>query len=253
MATSGCTGCNRVNLNYEGVLVSNYGRSWPEDFKVVSGSQGLLSHGTDLYQVPMFESQGDPAAIELTARDAGVFTVDPGYTYQAIRGKGKDIVYHYKHLGLTDENTILDNIESGILNKIVIDSYREEARNFTTDSLMNNLNKFEKNVFDTLKHKFEAKYFTINTLTSGLKPPASMSEAIERRNNAKQQAEQVKNELEVSKMNLEKAKIDAETNKARTEGLSEKNLTEKWIEAIRTTQNRVIITDGKTPVILSGN
>ena len=77
-----------------------------------------------------------------------------------------------------------------------------------------------------------------------------MAEAIERRNNAKQQAEQVKNELEVAKMNLEKAKIDAEANKVRTTGLSKENLTEKWIEAIRNTNNKVIITDGKTPVII---
>jgi hypothetical protein len=77
-----------------------------------------------------------------------------------------------------------------------------------------------------------------------------MADAIERRNNAKQQAEQVKNELEVSRMNLEKARIDAEANKVRTTGLSKENLTEKWIDAIKTTNNKVIITDGKVPVIL---
>jgi len=90
----------------------------------------------------------------------------------------------------------------------------------------------------------------LNNLTSGLKPPASMAKAIELRNNAIQQAEQVKNELQVSKMNLEKAKIDAEANRVRAEGLDNKILQEKWIEAIRNTNNKVIITDGKTPVIL---
>lgn len=77
-----------------------------------------------------------------------------------------------------------------------------------------------------------------------------MAKAIELRNNAIQQAEQVKNELQVSKMNLEKAKIDAEANRVRAEGLDNKILQEKWIEAIRNTNNKVIITDGKTPVIL---
>jgi hypothetical protein len=39
---------------------------------------------------------------------------------------------------------VLDNVENNTLNKIVTDSYREEARNYTTDSLMNNLGDFEK-------------------------------------------------------------------------------------------------------------
>ncbi len=244
------TGCNRVQPNYEGVLMENYGRNGRADFSVVVGSQGILGPGSELYQVPMFEQKADPPELIITAKDAGVFSVDPSLTYQAMRGRGADIIFNYKHVGINDENTIMDNIESNVLNALVLNSYREEARNFTTDSLMNNLNAFEQAVELRLKKDFDAKFFTLTTLTSGLKPPASMAEAIERRNNAKQQAEQVKNELEVAKMNLEKAKIDAEANKVRTTGLSKENLTEKWIEAIRNTNNKVIITDGKTPIIL---
>lgn len=198
----------------------------------------------------MFEQTADPTAIEVTAKDAGVFTVDPSYTYQAIRSKGSDIIFNYKHVGIEDARTIMDNIEAAVLNKRVTDVYREEARNFTTDSLMNNLNAFEKRVEGRLKTEFETKFFTITALTSGLKPPASMAMAVERRNNAIQQAEQVKNELLVAEMNLQKARIDAEANKVRTTGLSNANLTEQWIDAIKTTQNKVIITDGKVPVIL---
>jgi hypothetical protein len=93
----------------------------------------------------------------------------------------------------------------------------------------------------------------MTALTSGLKPPASMVAAIEKRNNAVQQANEVRNQLETSKMLLEKAKIDAEANKITAGGLEPRILQQQWIEAIRTTSNRVIITDGKTPVILGGN
>ena len=230
--------------------MTNYGRNGRTDFTVATGSQGMLGPGTELYQVPMFEQKADPAEVVITGKDAGVFSVDPSLTYQAVRGKGADIIFNYKHVGIDNENTVMDNIEAAVLNAIVTNAYREEARNFSTDSLMNNLNSFETAVETRLKKDFEAKFFTLTSLTSGLKPPKSMAEAIERRNNAKQQAEQVKNELEVARMNLEKARIDAEANKVRTTGLSKENLTEKWIEAIKTTQNKVIITDGKTPVIL---
>ncbi|WP_185284949.1 SPFH domain-containing protein [Elizabethkingia anophelis] len=244
------TSCSRVEPNYEGVLMSNYGREGKSDFQVVTGKQWTMWPGTELYQVPMFETSGDPSAVTISAKDAGVFSVDPSYQYQPIRGKGVDIVFNYKHLGINKPEVMMDNVENAILNKLVTNAYREEARNYTTDSLMNNLNSFEKQVELRLKAEFQNKYFQLNNLTSGLKPPVSMAEAIEQRNNAIQQAEQVKNELQVSRMNLEKAKIDAEANRVRAEGLDSKILQEKWIEAIRNTENKVIITDGKTPVIL---
>ncbi|WEK34856.1 MAG: SPFH domain-containing protein [Candidatus Pseudobacter hemicellulosilyticus] len=251
VSVTACT-CNRVTPNYEGVLMTGYGRNGKADFQAVTGAQGILWPGSELYQVPMFEQKADPPEVVITARDAGVFSVDPSLTYQAIRGKGVDIIFHYKHVGIDDVNMIMDNIEESVLNALVVNSYREEARNFTTDSLMNNLNSFEEAVEVRLKREFETKFFTLTALTSGLKPPKSMSEAIERRNNAKQEAEQVKNELEVARMNLEKSKIEAEANRVKASGLEPRVLQEQWIEAIRNTQNKVIITDGKTPVILGG-
>lgn len=242
--------CNNVKPNYEGVLMTNYGRGGRADFKPVTGSQGILGPGTDLYHVPMWEQKADPAEVIVTAKDAGAFSVDPTYTYQALRNHGVDILFNYKHVGVDDPEIMMDNIEAQILNQQVVNAYREQARNFSTDSLMNNLNNFEKAVEDTLKTRFADKFFELKDLTSGLKPPASMIAAIEARNNAVQKANEVRNQLETSKMLLEKAKIDAEANRAAATGYDSRVLQEKWIEAIRTTQNKVIITDGRTPVIL---
>jgi hypothetical protein len=61
----------------------------------------------------------------------------------------------------------------------------------------------------------------------------------------------MKNELELAKMRLEKAKIEAETDRVKSSGLTKEVLHEKWIEAIRNTNNKVIITDGKSPVIVN--
>lgn len=241
--------CNRPEPNYEGVLMTDYGRNGLESFTVVTGAQGLLGPGSELYQVPMFEEKGDCDVTVVTAKDAGKFTVDPSYTYQATRGRGPHIILNYKHLGTGE--AFFDNIEDRVLNKIVTDTFREKSRYYTTDSLMNNLGQFETDVETELKEKFANKHFTLNTLTSGLTPPESMARAIEARNNAVQQANQVKNQLETSKMLLEKARIDAETNKVQSVGLTKEVLTQQWIEAIRTTQNKVIITDGKTPIIFN--
>ena len=101
-----------------------------------------------------------------------------------------------------------------------------------------------------MKEEFQNKFFDLTTLTSGLKPPASMLEAVEARNKAIQEANRVKNELETSRMLLEKAKIDAETNRIQSAGLTKEILMQQYIEMLRNTSNKVIITDGKTPVIL---
>lgn len=247
----GACRCNNVKPNYEGVLMSNYGRNGINDFEAVTGSQGVLGPGTELYHVPMYQQKADPAEITITAKDGGTYTVDPSLTYQAIRGTGKNIVFSYKHLGVDDPDIMMDNIEGAVLNQLVTDAYREIAGNFTTDSLMTNRNSFERVVEDTLKARYRGKYFELLALTSGLKPPASMTQAIEARNAAIQKANEVRNQLETSKMLLEKAKIDAEANRAAATGLEPRVLQEKWIDAIRNTQNKVIITDGKTPVILT--
>jgi regulator of protease activity HflC (stomatin/prohibitin superfamily) len=241
--------CHRPEPNYEGVLMTDYGRNGIESFKVVTGAQGILGPGTELYQVPMFEQKADVDAVRVSAKDAGVFTIDPSYSYQVTRTKGPNIVLNYKHLGTGDG--FLDNVEENVLNKLVTDTFREEARNYTTDSLMNNLNTFEKRVEKALTIKFSNKFFTLNTLTSGLTPPKSMAEAIEARNNAIQKANQVRNELETSKLYQEKARIDAETDRIKSAGLTKEVLQQKWIEAIRTSENRIIITDGRTPIILN--
>lgn len=243
-------GCNRPEPNYEGVLMTEYGRNGINSFKIVTGAQGMLGPGSELYQVPMWEQAGDPDVVEITAKDAGVFTVDPSYTYTPIRGKGAEIVFNYKNYRIQDPETFFDNVEANVLNKRVTDAYREEARNYTTDSLMNNLGKFELSVQKRLKEEFKTKFFDLTTLTSGLKPPASMLKAVEDRNKAIQEANRVKNELETSRMLLEKAKIDAETNKVQSVGLTREILMQQYIEMLGKTSNKVIITDGKMPVIL---
>lgn len=249
---SGCMGCSRVEPNYEGVLMTGYGRNGKSDFERVTGTQNTIWFGTSLYQVPMYAMNGNPDAIAVTAKDGGVFTVDPQFTYQATRGKGVDIIFNYKYLGLSGQldDDDLDEIETNVLNPLVLNAYREEARNFATDSLLTSINEFENNVEARLKKHFAAKYFDITALTSGLKPPASMTQNIERMNNAKVETQTVKNQLATATMLQEKAIIEARTNEIKSRGYTREVLAERWIDAIKNSKNRIIITDGRTPVML---
>lgn len=245
-----CTGCNRPEPNFEGVLMQQCGKNGLSDFTVVTGSQGPLGPCSELYQVPMFEQKADAPELGVTTKDGGYYKVDPQFTYEAIRGKGPEICFNYKHINPADVTGFMDNIEGNILNPLVLNAYREEARNFSTDSLLKGVAKYELAVETRLKTEFQSKFFNLLNLSSGLRPPESMIKAIEARNNTIQQAEQAKNELEIAKMELEKAKIYREKDLVKSQGLTKEILTDKYIEALRNTNNKVIITDGKTPVII---
>lgn len=251
LSQTSCTGCNRPEPNFEGVLMENCGKNGLSDFKIVSGSQGPLGPCSELYQVPMYEQKADAPELGVTTNDGGYYKVDPTYAYEAIRGKGPEIIFNYKHVNPSDINGFMDNIESNILNQLVLDAYQEEARKFATDELLKNVAKYELAVEARLKTSFNGKFFNLMTLRSGLRPPESMIKAIENRNNTIQQAEQAKNELEIARMELEKAKIYREKDLVKTQGLTKEILTDKYIDALRNTQNKVIITDGRTPVIIN--
>lgn len=199
--------CSWVEPNYEGILMTNCGRNGLQDFTIVTGKVNTWGICTELIEVPMFEQTGDVEELAIYCKDGGQFKIDPAYTYSAVRGKGKYIAFTYRHLGAN-----LDDIETNVLNRRVVNAYREVAASFTTDSLLNNKNLFESAVESQLTAVFDSAYFKLIELTSGLTPPESMAKAIEQRNTAIQEALRVQNELQ-----REKAKLEIETQKARAD------------------------------------
>jgi regulator of protease activity HflC (stomatin/prohibitin superfamily) len=199
----------------------------------------------------MWEQNGNPDAIYVLTKDGSKFTVDPAYTYNASRGHGPNIVLQYKNYDITEPDEFFDLIEKKVLNRRITDAYREEARKFkTADELMNNVERFEAVVNKRLTIEFAKKHFDLTTLTSGLNPPKSMTDAIEARNVAIQEANKVENQLNTARKLQAKALIEAKTNDIIASGLDDRILTLRWIDAIRYSDNKVIITDGKTPVFI---
>lgn len=203
--------CSRVEPNYEGIMMINCGKNGLEDFKVVTGRVNTTGVCTDLYQVPMFEQTGDVPQLPLVLSDGTTgFSVDPEYTYKAIRGKGREIIYNYKQF--TGSDSFLDAIEDNILSRRVKEAYRDIARNYTADSLLNNMNQFEEQVKESLIPVFEFAHFMLVELTSGLTPPARLSESIQARNEEISEAKR-----EIERMNREMARLEVEKEKAKAQ------------------------------------
>lgn len=247
-------GCNRVEPNHEGVQSSNFARS-RDDFKFVKGYVGTLYRGQKLYQVPMYSQTGELNYTTVTSRDGQEFTIHPHYRYKATEGHGIDIIFNYMHVGdENDSEAFLDSIEAKVLDPLVYDAFRTVARTFSTDSLVNNMAVYEAAVEAVVKTDFaEAHFDLLKGLSSSVKPPKSMDDAIEARNNVDQKIGQVKKEIELEKAYLQKAEIQAQTNKVASSGLTREVLLDKHIDMLKHTSNKVIITDGKTPVIFNAN
>ena len=243
---SSCTNMNRPEPNCEGVLMTNYGET-KADYKIVAGSQGVLGFGSELYNVPMAEQKGDCEPMKITAKGGGVFDVDPSYTYQAIRGRGVDILFNFK--AYSSDSEFLNAIEKNILNTLVINSYKEVARELTTDTILYKLNNYELDVEKRVRADFDKKGFALNTLTSGLTPPLSMIKAIEARNNASIEAQTVQQQLQAAIYQIKKDSIQRISNKIKSDGLTPEILQLEYIKTLPSIKG-VIITDGRTPVIL---
>jgi hypothetical protein len=245
------TSCNRVDQNCEGVLQSNYGQNGIEDLTVVTGAQGPLGPGSILYEIPMWQHRAATRNIKLISADGGVFWADPTYTFMAMRGKGPEIVYHYKNLGLRES---LDSVAASILDPVVLNAFNEESAKYSTDSLIFNRLQFERQVQDRLDTSFISRYFTLKDLTSGLQPDSSVQYAIELRNRINIEAGQVAAQLQVEINRLENAKTITQTMLKESEGLTPQVLKARFIEALRNTPNKVIIvTDGNANLLINQN
>ena len=242
--------CNRPEPENEGVLMTDYGRNGIESFKTVTGAQGVLFWGEELYEVPMYEQAADPAQVTILSSNSGKFVIDPSYTYQGVRGKGPHIILQYKQHN-PGSSDFLDNIENVSLNRIVIDKYREIARTFSTDSLMSNLQTYEDQVYAILHAEFLKKNFTLDILTSGLTPPADLVAAINLTNKAIQDGKRLDNDLENAHKEQKIKEVQAETAKIESRGLTPEILQLKFIEALATSNSSIYITDGKTPLMMS--
>lgn len=196
--------------------------------------------GTWVIDVPMNEKTGKLDGFEITSSDGGTFTLDPSYTYRAIRGKGPQIAYDYSNYTKATED-ILGDIADNVLDNRVYTLYRDIAGLYSTDSLLNNRRTYEQEVKEKLTEVFKEAHFHLLAINSGFTPPASLSKAIALRNTSVIEAERRQQDLQKelaeqeiavsrAKSELEIARINSEADKIRSRTLTPAILREMWIE-----------------------
>lgn len=236
--------CARVDPSHEGILMTNCGKKGIEDFKVVSGRVNTMGFCTDLFEIPMFQQEGNIDIVELTlAGGTTGFSVSPEYRYHAIRGKGREIAHENNRFG--SGKSFLENVEREVLNGRIREVAIDLARSYTADDILNNMIKYEADVQKAVEEQFKSVHFELKGFTLNLTPPQSLITSIDRRNEEieetkreeerlKREEKQIEVDLQRARANVEIAKLEAQANIERSKGLTREVLQSDWIKAWET-------------------
>lgn len=231
--------CSRVEPNQAGVLMENYGRNGKTDFTVVSGLVWTVMPGTELYQVPLWEQRGKfEETVTLKASDNTDFSATPVYTFRVVKDRAVDVVFDNKQLGYGSE--FIRSLQDNILEPKILDLMKEESRRYTTEELMAKGGSlaFEQKVQEIVREEFKKRGLELMTFSSQLTFSKSVTERIDKRNEVNQNIAVIDQQIEEQKKRLELARLEAETNKLKSEGITEKLLQQQFIDKW----------DGKTPL-----
>ncbi|WP_341839743.1 SPFH domain-containing protein [Chitinophaga caseinilytica] len=227
--------CTRIDAGHEGVLVRLYGSDkGVQDVSLVTGRVWYNPFTEDVHEFPVFVQTADYEPFTVNAKDGSVFTVDPTITYKVIAGHSPEIFQKYRK-GIKE-------ITTTTLYNYVRDAFRIQFNEFTTDSMISNRKGFESAVQAQLSAELTKEGFQLEQLTSGIVYPESITQAIDAKNRAVQQAMQVENELRVAEANARKLIVQAEAE-SRANQLRQQSLTPLLIQ-----QQFIEKWDGRTPL-----
>lgn len=233
------TSCERVAPNYAGVLMENFGKDGKSDFSIVTGRVNVMSPGTELFQVPLFDQRGQfEAASHLKSADNTELTVQPMYTYKVIKSRAIDVVFDNKHIGSGDD--FMKSLEDNILEPRIRDLIKEESRKYKIDSLMaegGNL-MFEHRVEKIIGEEFEKRGLQLISMSCQLDFSKAVKDKIDNRNEVNTNISVLDQQIAEQKKRNELEELKTQQALIKSRGLTREILYSKFIEKW----------DGKTPI-----
>ena len=245
--------CSVVDAGEVGVKFHKWSAS-EQDYGGVEGTcKGWVFYNpltTSVFTYPTFTQRKQYETINVNAKDASLFEMDPTIAYRIDPGKACDIYTKYR-VGVKE-------LEDGYIRTCIYEAYRTCANQYTSDSLMGNRANFERDVRARLERSLMAEGFMVEEFTSKITPPQSLTAMIDAKNAAIQSALKAENQVKEAEANAKiaiakakgegdatKIKADAEAYYNRTIAASlspmiiQEDLIEKW--------------DGKMPQIVGGS
>ncbi len=229
------TSCKRIDAGHEGILIKQYGSDkGVQDVSLVTGMVWYNPWTEDVVQYATYVQTVDYEAFNVNAKDGSEFLVDPTLSFNVVSGNSPLIFRKYrKDLEEVSRTTILNYVK---------DAFRLQMNKYSTDEIVSNREKFETDVQKTLSNVLEQEGFKLEQLTSGLKYPQTIVDAVNNKNKAVQEAMMVENQLRVAEAQAKKLIVQAEAEK-RANDLKQSSLTPMLIQ-----QMFIEKWDGQTPL-----
>lgn len=230
-----CCSCTRIDAGYEGILIKQYGSDkGVQDVTLVTGRVTYNPFTEDVEQIPLYVQTQDYEPFTVNAKDGSVFTVDPTISLKINRGASPGIYIKYRK--------DIDVIISTTIYNYTKDAFRIQFNKYTTDDIISKREEFENQVQNYLVKQLDKEGFNLEQLTSGLKYPETIIQAINAKNQAVQKAMEAENQLRVAEANAKikivQAEADAKANQLRQQTLTpllvQQMFIDKW--------------DGRTPL-----
>ena len=245
--------CTVVDAGEVGVKFHKWSAS-EQDYGGVEGTcKGWVFYNpftTSVFTYPTFTQRKQYETINVNAKDASLFEMDPTIAYRIDPAKACSIFTKYR-VGVKE-------LEVGYIRTCIYEAYRTCANQYTSDSLMGNRANFERDVRSRLERSLMTEGFVVEEFTSKITPPKSLTAMIDAKNAAIQSALKAENQVKEAEANAKiaiakakgnadatKIKADAEAYYNRTIAASlspmiiQEDLIEKW--------------DGKMPQIVGGS
>lgn len=235
--------CERVEPNYYGVLMEDFGKNGKSDYKRQQGRTSTFFPGTELFQVPAWEqraefteSAGDEnqavkkKMLHLKSSDNTEFNASPLYTYKAIETRVVDLVFQNSRLG--SGNDFMRALEDNVLEPMIYDIIKEESRTHSTDTLMANGGslRFERIVETKVKKAFEEKGLELMNFSSNLDFSAKVKAKIDSRNEVNTNVSVIDQQIVEQRKRNELALLKAEENKIISSGITPQLLQQQAIQ-----------------------
>ncbi len=173
------TSCARIDAGHEGMRVKLYGSDrGVDDINLVTGWVPYNPATTRIFEYPTFVQTIDYPEFSINAKDGSEFTVDPTISLKIIDGRSPEVFRKYRK-GLTEI------IQTTLFN-YTRDAFRVQLNSYTTDEIVSQRDMFEKAIESALREALLEEGFQLEQLTSGLKYPATIVQAVNDKNKARQ-------------------------------------------------------------------
>ena len=202
-----------------------------------------------IFEYPTYIQRVTYDPFTVNPKDAAIFSMTPTLAYQIDEAKATDIFIKYRKP--------VRELEMGYIKTCIFEAYRTCANNYTSDELMANRARFETEVRARLDESMNQEGFIVREFTTKIDPPASLTAAINAKNEAVQNALKAENKVKEAeaeaKIEIAKAEGEAKALKIKGDGEAYYNrVVSASLNKLLVEQYAIEKWDGKLPTYNGG-